>query len=63
MLELNEYKYIKEVKGRSPFTSALTIQEYIDGVKWRLGQWYGVDYTLFTEKDVYIFLKYLESTE
>lgn len=63
MLELNEYKYIKEVKGRSPFTSTLTLQEYIDGVRWRLGQWYGVDYTLFSDRDVYTFLKYLDNAE
>lgn len=57
MLELLQYKFIKEVKDKSPFTQSLGLQEYINGVKFRLAQWYGIDEESVTDADVYNFLK------
>ena len=57
MLNLNEYRFIREVKDSSPFTEPLKIQEYIDGVRFRLSQWVGVSEDNISDEAVYLLLK------
>lgn len=56
MLTLAQYKQIKEVKDKSPFTSDLSIVEYINNVRFRLSQWYGIEEEKISDEYVYNFL-------
>lgn len=56
MLTLAQYKQIKEVKDKSPFTSDLSILEYINNVRFRLSQWYGIAEEKISDEYVYNFL-------
>ena len=61
-LTLEQYKEIKQVRDSSPFTCNMNINTYIDGVRFRLDKWYGVQEETITEKQVYKFLKKLDKT-
>ena len=41
-LTIEQYKQIKQVKDASPFTCNMNITTYINGVRFRLAQWYGI---------------------
>lgn len=56
-LTLEQYKEIKQVRDSSPFTCNMNINTYIDGVRFRLAQWYGVQEETITDHQVYKFLK------
>ena len=56
-LTLEQYKEIKQVRDSSPFTCNMNINTYIDGVRFRLAQWYGVQEETITDQQVYKFLK------
>lgn len=57
MIQLFQYNYIKQVKDSSPFTCNLTLNQYIKGVKYRMSEWYGMEESMITDKDVYNVLK------
>ena len=61
-LTLEQYKDIKQVRDSSPFTCNMNINTYIDGVRFRLAQWYGVQEETITDQQVYKFLKKLDKT-
>ena len=61
-LTLEQYKEIKQVRDASPFTCNMNINTYIDGVRFRLAQWYGVQEETITDQQVYKFLKKLDKT-
>ena len=61
-LTLEQYKEIKQVRDSSPFTCNMNINTYIDGVRFRLAQWYGVQEETITDQQVYKFLKKLDKT-
>ena len=56
-LTLEQYKEIKQVRDSSPFTCNMNINTYIDGVRFRLAQWHGVEEQTITDQQVYKFLK------
>ena len=56
-LTVQQYKQIKQVKDASPFTCNMNINTYIDRVRFRLAQWYGVQEETITDQQVYKFLK------
>ena len=61
-LTLDQYRYIKSVRDGSPFTAKMNIHTYIDGVKFRLAQWYGIEKETITDQDVYNYLKKVQKT-
>lgn len=56
MLNLMQYKLIKEVKDSSPFTCHLSVNEYIKDVRTRLSKWSGVPEEEITLEDIFLFL-------
>ena len=56
MLNLMQYKLIKQVKDSSPFTCDLSTNEYIEDVKTRLARWKGVSRESITLEEIYLFL-------
>ena len=56
-LTIQQYKQIKQVKDASPFTCNMNINTYINGVRFRLAQWYGIDEEKITDQFIYKFLK------
>ena len=61
-LTLEQYKEIKQVRDSSPFTCNMNIYTYINGVRFRLAQWYGVEEETITDQQIYNFLKKLDKT-
>ena len=59
-LTIQQYKQIKQVKDASPFTCNMNINTYINGVRFRLAQWYGVEEKTITDQQIYNFLKKLD---
>lgn len=55
-LTIQQYKQIKQVKDASPFTCNMNINTYINGVRFRLAQWYGIDEEKITDQFIYNFL-------
>lgn len=55
-LTIQQYKQIKQVKDASPFTCNMNINTYINGVRFRLAQWYGIDEKKITDQFIYNFL-------
>lgn len=55
-LTVQQYKQIKQVKDASPFTCNMNINAYINGVRFRLAQWYGIDEEKITDQFIYNFL-------
>ena len=55
-LTIQQYKQIKQVKDASPFTCNMKINTYINGVRFRLAQWYGIDEEKITDQFIYNFL-------
>lgn len=55
-LTVQQYKQIKQVKDASPFTCNMNINTYINGVRFRLAQWYGIDEEKITDQFIYNFL-------
>lgn len=62
MLTLEQYKQIRKVRDGSPFTCNININTYIDGVRFRLAQWYGIPEEEITDEFIYKFLKNLDKT-
>lgn len=60
MLTLQQYKDIRKVRDASPFTCNININTYIDGVRFRLSQWYGIPEEEITDEFIYKFLKKLD---
>lgn len=60
MLTLEQYKQIRKVRDESPFTCNININTYIDGVRFRLAQWYGIPEEEITDEFIYKFLKKLD---
>ena len=56
-LTIEQYKELKQVRDASPFTCNMNIYTYINGVRFRLAQWYGVEEETITDQEVYKFLK------
>ena len=52
-LTIQQYKQIKQVKDASPFTCNMNINTYINGVRFRLAQWYGIDEEKNTDQFIY----------
>ena len=55
-LTIQQYKQIKQVKDASPFTCNMNINTYINGVRFRLAQWYGISEEKITDQFIYNFL-------
>ena len=55
-LTIQQYKQIKQVKDASPFTCNMNINTDINGVRFRLAQWYGIDEEKITDQFIYNFL-------
>lgn len=55
-LTIQQYKQIKQVKDASPFTCNMNINTYINGVRFRLAQWYAIDEEKITDQFIYNFL-------
>ena len=55
-LTIQQYKQIKQVKDASPFTCNMNINTYINGVRFRLAQWYGISEEKITDQFIYDFL-------
>lgn len=55
-LTVQQYKQIKQVKDASPFTCNMNINTYINGVRFRLAQWYGISEEKITDQFIYNFL-------
>lgn len=55
-LTIEQYKQIKQVKDASPFTCNMNINTYINGVRFRLAQWYGISEEKITDQFIYNFL-------
>lgn len=55
-LTIQQYKQIKQVKDASPFTCNMNINTYINGVRFRLAQWHGIDEEKITDQFIYNFL-------
>ena len=62
MLTLEQYKQIRKVRDESPFTFNINRNTYIDGVRFRLAQWYGIPEEEITDDFIYTFLKNLDKT-
>ena len=56
MLDINQYKLIKQVKDSSPFTCNLSVNQYIKDVRTRLSKWSGVPEDKITLEDIFLFL-------
>lgn len=56
MLNLMQYKLIKQVKDASPFTCHLSVNQYIEDVRTRLARWKGVSRENITLEEIYLFL-------
>ena len=56
-LTIEQYRELKQVRDASPFTCNMNIYTYINGVRFRLAQWYGVEEETITDQEVYKFLK------
>lgn len=56
-LTIEQYKELKQVRDSSPFTCNMNIYTYINAVRFRLAQWYGVEEETITDQEVYKFLK------
>lgn len=56
-LTIEQYKELKQVRDASPFTCNMNIYTYINGVRFRIAQWYGVEEETITDQEVYKFLK------
>lgn len=56
MLTVKQYREIKQVKDSSPFTCSIPLKQYIEGVRYRLSQWYGIDEEKISDEQVYYFL-------
>ena len=61
-LTLEQYRFIKSVRDESPFTCNMNIHTYINGVRFRLAQWYGVQEQEITDEFIYNFLKKLDKS-
>ena len=61
-LTVKQYKQIKQVKDASPFTCNMNINTYINGVRFRLAQWYGIQEEEITDQFIYNFLIKLDKT-
>ena len=55
-LTVQQYKQIKQVKDASPFTCNMDINTYINGVRFRLAQWDGINEEKITDQFIYNFL-------
>lgn len=53
MINLNQYREIKRVRDQNPFTSPLSLTQYIQDVKWRMSNWYGIKIEDISDEDVY----------
>lgn len=62
MLTLEQYRDICKVRDKSPFTCNININTYIDGVRFRLAQWYGIPEEQISDEFIYKFLKTLDKT-
>lgn len=60
MLTLQQYRDICKVRDASPFTCNININTYIDGVRFRLAQWYGIPEEQINDEFIYNFLKKLD---
>lgn len=58
-LTIEQYRELKQVRDASPFTCNMNIYTYINGVRFRIAQWYGVEEETITDQEVYKFLKSL----
>lgn len=56
-LTIEQYRELKQVRDASPFTCNMNIYTYINGVRFRIAQWYGVEEETITDQEVYKFLK------
>lgn len=56
MLNLSQYKMIKQVKDSSPFTCELNINQYIDDVRTRLSKWSGMPKEKITLEEIFLSL-------
>lgn len=61
-LTLEQYRDISKVRDASPFTCNINIHTYINGVRFRLSQWYGIPEEEVTDQFIYKFLKTLDKT-
>lgn len=61
-LTLEQYSQIRKVRDASPFTCNINIHTYINGVRFRLAQWYGIPEEQITDQFIYKFLKTLDKT-
>ena len=61
-LTLEQYRDICKVRDASPFTCNINIHTYINGVRFRLAQWYGIPEEQVTDQFIYKFLKTLDKT-
>jgi len=60
MINLNVYFELAGIKNSSPFTQKLSTPNYINGVKKRIGIYYGLDARRWSDEDVLNFLKTYE---
>ena len=56
LLTIQQYRQIKQVRDTNPFTCNINISTYINGVRFRLAQWYGVEEEEITDQFIYNFL-------
>lgn len=54
-LTLEQYRDIRRVRDGSPFTRNINIHTYINGVRFRLSQWYGIPEEQITDQYIYKF--------
>lgn len=56
-LTIEQYNDIRKVRDASPFTCNINIYTYINGVRFRLAQWYGIPEEEITDQFIHNFLK------
>ena len=55
-LTLSQYKLIKSVKDKSPFTRSLSITKYMSDVRRRMSIWFGIPESEITDSQIFLFV-------